>query len=86
MVFAAQQLHDKCQEQNRGLYTTCDIVSLEGLWKIMSKFGCLEKFISIARQFHVGMFAWVLESGQSSCAFPVTNGVKQGYVLAPMLF
>ena len=51
-----------------------------------SKFGCLEKFINIVHQFHDGMFAWVLGSGQHSHAFPVTNGVKQSCVLAPMLF
>ena len=32
------------------------------------------------------MFAWVLDNGQCSHAFPVTNGVKHGCVLAPMLF
>ena len=93
MVFAAQQLQEKCQEQNRGLYTTFvdltkafDSVSHEGLWKTTSKFGCPEKFINIACQFHDGMFAHVLDNGQRSHAFPVTSGVKQGCVLAPMLF
>ena len=33
-----------------------------------------------------GMLAWVLNDGQSSDAFPVTNGVKQGCVLAHTLF
>ena len=32
------------------------------------------------------MFARVLDNGQSSHAFPVTNGLKQGCVFAPMLF
>jgi hypothetical protein len=47
MIFAARQLQEKCQEQNVGLYTTFvdltkafDTVCREGLWKIMSKFGC----------------------------------------------
>ena len=52
----------------------------------MSKLDFSEKFIRIVRQFHDGMFAQILDSGQCSCAFSVTNGVKQGCVLAPMLF
>ena len=54
MVFAAGQLQEKCKEQNRDLYITLvdmtkalDTVSREGLWQIMSKFGCPDKFIII---------------------------------------
>uniref|UniRef100_A0A8C5PLD5 Reverse transcriptase n=1 Tax=Leptobrachium leishanense TaxID=445787 RepID=A0A8C5PLD5_9ANUR len=93
MIFAARQLQEKCQEQNRELYTTFvdltkafDTVSREGLWRIMSKFGCPDRFILMVRQFHDGMTACVLDDGDASKAFPVTNGVKQGCVLAPTLF
>ena len=93
MVFAARQLQEKCQEQNTDLYSTYvdltkafDTVSREGLWKIMAKYGCPNKFINIIKQFHDGMLARVQDSGETSQAFPVTNGVKQGCVLAPTLF
>ena len=93
MVFAARQLQEKCMEQHQDLYLTFvdltkafDTVSREGLWKIMEKFGCPRKFIAIVRQFHDGMMARVLDDGEESDAFPVTNGVKQGCVLAPTLF
>lgn len=93
MIFAARQLQEKCQEQYKDLYTTFvdltkafDTVSREGLWKIMRKFGCPDKFISMIRQFHDGMLARVPDDGDSSDAFPVTSGVKQGCVLAPTLF
>ena len=93
MVFAARQLQEKCQEQNISLYSTFvdltkafDTVSREGLWKIMAKYGCPEKFISLVRQFHDGMLARVQDNGETSEPFPVTNGVKQGCVLAPTLF
>ena len=93
MIFAARQLQEKCQEQHCDLYTTFvdltkafDTVSRDGLWKIMEKFGCPGKFIEIVRQFHDGMMVSVLDDGEASDPFPVTNGVKQGCVLAPTLF
>jgi len=93
MIFAARQLQEKCQEQHQDLYSTFvdltkafDTVSRTGLWKIMAKFGCPETFTNIVRQFHDGMMARVLDDGETSSDFPVSNGVKQGCVLAPTLF
>ena len=63
-----------------------DTVSHEGLWKIMATFGCPAKFIAMVRQFHDGMLARVQNDGEFSDPFPVTNGVKQGCVLASTLF
>ena len=93
MIFAARQLQEKCMEQHRYVYTTFvdltkafNTVSREGLWKIMEKFGCPSTFIAIVRQFYDGMMARVLDDAEPSEAFPVTNGVKQGCVLAQTLF
>ncbi|BHF72107.1 hypothetical protein SprV_0401517000 [Sparganum proliferum] len=93
MIFAARQLQEKCQEMRTHLYSTFvdltktfDTVNREGLWKIMQKFGCPERFIAIVRQLHDGMMARVTDNGAVSEAFAVTNGVKQGCVLAPTLF
>ena len=63
-----------------------DTDSREGLWKIMAKFGCPTNFMAMVRQFHDGMLARVQNDGEFSDLFPVTNGVKQGCVLAPTLF
>ena len=52
----------------------------------MAKFGCPAKFIAMMRQFHDGMLARVQNDGEFSNPFPVTNGVKQGCVLASTLF
>ena len=86
-------LQEKCQEQNTDLYSiyvdltkAFDTVSRDGLWRIMAKYGCSQKFITIVRQFHDGMHARVQDNRESSVAFPVTNGVKQRCVLAPTLF
>ena len=95
MIFTARQLQEKCQEQNVDLYITFDgltnlkafdTVSREGLWEIMAKFGCPAKFIALAQQFHDGMLVRVQNDGEFSDPFPVTNGVKQGCVLASTLF
>ena len=93
MVFATQQLQEKYQEQNQYLYSSFidltkafNTVCCDGLWKILSKLGFPPKIITVVCSFNDGMLAWVLNSGQSSDAFPVTNGVKQGCVLALSLF
>nr|VZI08239.1 unnamed protein product [Spirometra erinaceieuropaei] len=93
MIFAARQLQEKCQEMRTHLYSTFvdltkafDTVNREGLWKIMQKFGWPERFTQMVRQLHDGMMARVTDNGAVSEAFAVTNGVKQGCVLAPTLF
>ena len=63
-----------------------DTVSRECLWKIMAKYGCPTKFISVVRQFHDFMLARVQNDGEFSDPFPVINCVKQSCVLAPALF
>ena len=63
-----------------------DTVSREVLWKIIAKYGCPAKFIAMVQQFHDGMLARVQNDGEFSGPFPVTNGVKQGCVLASTLF
>ena len=52
----------------------------------MGKFGCPIKFTSTFSKLHDGMRATVLDNGDTSDSFPVTNGVKQGCDLAPNLF
>ncbi|BHF58513.1 hypothetical protein SprV_0100146500 [Sparganum proliferum] len=93
MIFAAHKRQEKYQEMRTHLYSifvdptkTFDTVNREGPWKILQKFGCTEQFIQIVRQFHDGMMARVTDNGTVSEAFAVTNGVKQGCVLAPTLF
>ncbi|VDM00195.1 unnamed protein product [Schistocephalus solidus] len=93
MIFAVRQLQEKCQEMPTHLNTTFvdltkafDTVNRDGLWKVMQKFDCPELFTHMVRQLHDGMTARVTDNGTVSEAFAVTNGVKQGCVLAPTLF
>ena len=52
----------------------------------MAKFGCPAKFIAMVRQFHSSILAWVQNDGEFYDQFPMTNGVKQGCVLASTPF
>ena len=51
----------------------------------MAKYGIPEKFIAIVKPFHEGILARVLDGDESSETVQVTNGVKQGCVLAPTI-
>ena len=91
MVFAARQIQEKCREQHKDIYfvfidltKAFNTVSRDGLWKILTKHGCPDKFVNIIKSFHLGMQVRVLDQGSFFEPFSVTNGVKQGCVLAPL--
>ena len=93
MIFTVRQVHEKCLEQNLDLYSVFidltkafDTVNREALWDVLARFGCPTKFIQIIHLFHVDMTGQVLSSGEQSDPFIISNGVKQGCVLAPVLF
>ena len=93
MIFCLRQLQEKCIEQDRPLYIVFvdftkafDTVGRTGLWQLLRKYGCPEKFTTMIEALHTGMMANVSVGGEVSETFGVTNGVKQGCVLAPTLF
>ena len=93
MIFTVRQVQEKCLEQNMDLYVifidltkAFDTVNREALWIILFKLGCPDKFVNLIRQFHDNMTGQVLSNGEVSEPFNITNGVKQGCVLAPVLF
>jgi len=62
-----------------------DSVNRQGLWLILHKIGCPDKYINIIRSFHEGMKGQIIESGVLSDLFGVSNGTKHACVLAPLL-
>ena len=93
LIFCLRQLQEKCIEQDRPLYMVFvdftkafDTVGRAGLWQLLRKYGCPEKFTTMIEGLHTGMMANVSVGGEVSETFGVTNGVKQGCVLAPTLF
>ena len=63
-----------------------DLVSRDGLFKILPKIGCPPKLQSLIESFHSNMKGTVQFNGSFSEPFDIRNGVKQGCVLAPTLF
>ncbi|VDL98527.1 unnamed protein product [Schistocephalus solidus] len=77
MIFAARQLREKCQEMQTHLYTifvdlttAFNTVNRDGLWKVMQKFGCPERFTHMVRQLHGGMTARVTDNGSHRVGLP----------------
>uniref|UniRef100_A0A5F8G576 RNA-directed DNA polymerase n=1 Tax=Monodelphis domestica TaxID=13616 RepID=A0A5F8G576_MONDO len=92
-IGTVRQMQEKCLEQNLSLYIVFidltkafDTVNRDALWVILSKLGCPAKFIKLIQLFHVDMIGEVLSGGETSDCFNISNGMKQGCVLAPVLF
>ena len=93
MIFSLRQIQEKCVEQRKELITifidltkAYDSVNREALWLVLQKFGFPAKIIRLIQSLHVGMNARVAMFGEISEEFSVTNGLRQGCVLAPSLF
>ena len=63
-----------------------DLESRDGLFQILPKIGCPPKLQSMIESFHTHMKGTVQFNGSSSRPFEIRSGVKQGCVLAPVLF
>ena len=68
------------------LTNSFDTVCREGLWKILARLGCPPEFLAILRQYPEGQQGQVKHNGSLSGSFPISNGVKQGCILARTLF
>ena len=63
-----------------------DTVRRTGLWQLLRKYGFPEKFTTMIEAIHSGMMVNISIGGEVSESFRVTNGVKQGCLLAHTLF
>ena len=93
MIFIVKKLQEKSIAQNKSLYLVFidltkafDTVNREALWTVLERIGYPPKLVSMIRLFHDGMTGQVLSNGNVTDAFVISNGVKQGFVLAPVLF
>ena len=93
MVFSVRQLQEKCREKRIPLHIAFidltkafDSVNREGLYIVLGILGCPQKLLNLICSLHTGMMATVAYENEESKAFAINNGVKQGCVLAPVLF
>eukprot|EP00117_Sycon_ciliatum_P033454 scpid42513/ scgid5633/ Probable RNA-directed DNA polymerase from transposon X-element; Reverse transcriptase len=93
MIFAARQLIEKSYEHEQkcffifiDLKKAYDSVPRECLWLVLRKAGVPEKLIAVIRAFHDGMTATLRLSNVEADPIPVTNGLRQGCCMAPVLF
>ena len=57
------------------------------LWEVLARFGVPPRMIKVITMFHDGMRARVqLDNGDYSAWFNVCQGLRQGFVLSPLLF
>ena len=80
MIFCLRQLQENCIEQDRPPYVVFvafnkafDTVGRTGLWQLLRKSGCLEKFTTMIEALHTGMMANVSVGREVSESFSVTN-------------
>ena len=93
MIFSLRQVAEKVREKNQEMYMVFvdltkafDTVNRAALWKVLRKLGIPENMLQVIVSFHEGMKANVVSDGDLSDPFDVTNGTKQGCVMAPVLF
>ena len=93
MIVSLRQLQEKCKEQHMPLYIAFidrtkafGLVRRDGLFKVLPKIGCPPKLQSMIVSFHTDRKGTAQFNGSLSEPFEIRSGVKQGCVLAPMLF
>ena len=85
MIFCLRQLQEKCIEQDRPLYIVFvdftkafDTVGRTGLWQLLRKYGCPEKFTTMIESLHTGMMVNVRNGGEVSDTFAITTRCQAG--------
>ena len=82
MIFSLRQLQEKCRKQGKPLYVAFidltkafDLVSRDGLFKILAKIGCPHILLSMVKSFHDDMNGTVVYDGATVNPFDILSGV-----------
>lgn len=93
MIFAIRQIQEKCVEQHQGFYMVFidltkafDTINRPALWEVLKRFGYPPKFLAVLRALHDGAKVRVVGGGEKSEPFGVCTGVRQGCVVASVIF
>ena len=94
MMFVIRRLQKLARKKRTPLYVLSfidltkayDLVDRTLLWTVLARFGVPQNTISFIRQYHDGMGAYVrLDDRVGSGWFAVEQGLRRGWVLAPLL-
>lgn len=92
-LFTLSQLQQKAHRHRQELHLcyidlakAYDSVDRTTLWKVLELYGVPRKLVDLLTDLHDGTEACVRHAGGLSDWFPITTGVRQGCVIAPMLF
>ena len=93
MLFVVRQLQELGRARKIHLYMcfidpqkAYDSVDRELLWVVLARFGVPEKILTVILQFHEGEPARMrTDDGEPSEWLGVTQGLRQGCVLSPLL-
>lgn len=93
MVFAAKQLVEKSREHDEPLFVlfvdlrkAYDSVPRKALWCVLERYGVPLAMLSVIKSFDEGMTAVVRVGDDTTDDIEVTNSLRQGCILAPILF
>ena len=92
-TFALRMLMSKCREYKQPLYMAFvdlkkayDSIHRDALWRILRAYGVDDKLVELLMDLHTGTQAAVKLAGKLSGWFDIECGVRQGCVIAPLLF
>ena len=94
MMFVVRRLQELTRKKDTPLYLcfidltkACDYVDRTLLWDVVARFAVPPRMLAVICQFHDGMQEYVrLDDGECLDKFDVGQGLRQGCVLAPLLF
>lgn len=93
MVFSTRQLIEKAKEQNTQLAIgfvdiskAFDSVNRAALFEILYKLNCPPNLLEVLKSLHTQTYATAKIEGEISKPFELQSGVRQGCVIAPLLF
>ena len=94
MMFVVRRLQELARKENTPMFM-CFIDFTEGYdsvdrtlrWTVLALLGIPPRMLAVIGQFHNGMRACVrLDDGECSDMFDMEQGLRQGCMLAPLLF
>jgi hypothetical protein len=92
-AFTLRMLMSKCREYKQPLYMAFvdmtkayDSIPRHALWCVLRAYGVHDKLVQLLTDMHTGTQAAIKLAGRSGEWFDISTGVRQGCVIAPLLF